>query len=165
MLILDKLRLQLKANSNDAILEKLEDLQLQQKDTIKELGKLKESLAAYKAVDYLKNSIILDNGVRLLVLSLNNMDNKELTDLMNKLKDKIASGVVVIGCDNSSQASLIVGVTADLIDKYQANIIVNKIASLIDGKGGGKVDLAIAGGKNISNLATALSTVPSLLLD
>jgi alanyl-tRNA synthetase len=157
MAILDKLRDTLKAQSNDIILDKVLLLQEDNKKNNKQIDELTSKLALSNASVMLDKVETLANGVKLLVVEISNTDNKTLLELVDKLKDKLISGIVVIGCNNQNIANLVVGVTKDLIATYKAGTIVSYLANIIDGKGGGRADLAQAGGSNIGKLSQALA--------
>lgn len=163
MAILDRLRDLLKAQSNDIILEKVGLLQEDNRRLNRESGELKSRLAQSSVGKMLDRVELLANGDRLLVLELNDTDNKSTLELMDKLKDKLVSGIIVIGCNNQDRANLIVGITHDLTARYKASIIVNHLAAIIDGKGGGRSDLAQAGGSNVARLGDALRAAKAFL--
>ncbi len=157
MAILDDLRQTLKAQTNDIIQDKVNVLQHENKQLMKDISQLQAKLASYQADSYLSQVITLNNGIKLLVLELNNIESKALVELTDKLKNKIVSGIIVIGCVNTNRVNLIVGVTNDLIAKYKAGNIVNYLAGIVGGKGGGRPDLAQAGGNDVSKLKDALN--------
>jgi alanyl-tRNA synthetase len=163
MAILDQLRGMLKAQSNDIVVNKVVSLQEENKRSGKEIGELKSKLAASSANKMLDKVETLNNGDKLLVLKLENTDNKAMLELVDKLKDKIISGIVAIACVNDGQISLVVAVTKDLTSKYSAGKIVSELAAKIDGKGGGRPDLARGGGTNIAKLDDALTTIKPFL--
>ncbi|MCC2625414.1 MAG: alanine--tRNA ligase [Burkholderiales bacterium] len=163
MAILDQLRGLLKAQSNDIVINKVTVLQEENKRAGKEIGELKSKLATSSANKMLDNIETLNNGDKLLVLKLENTDSKAMLELVDKLKDKIISGIVVIACVNDGQISLVVAVTKDLTIKYNAGKVVGYLASLIDGKGGGRADLARGGGTNIAKLGEALKSIKPFL--
>ena len=78
---------------------------------------------------------------------------------MDQLKNKIGAGIVVLGASADGKVALIAGVTADLTSKIKAGELVNFVAQQVGGKGGGKPDMAMAGGTDASKLAGALSSV------
>lgn len=157
MLILDKLRGELKAQSNDVIELKVTDLLNENKQLAKQIGVYKTQLIAAQADLQLKKVETLINGVKLLVLELANMTNAELTEMVDMLKDKIVSGIIIVGCNNGEKISLVVGVTKDLVQAYNAGKIVGQLAGLIGGKGGGRPELAIGGGVDGHKLSATLT--------
>ncbi|MFN8770046.1 MAG: alanine--tRNA ligase [Neisseriaceae bacterium] len=165
MAILDSLRENLKAQSNDIILEKISNLQNENRLFNKEISELKTVIATYQADQLLNKTVTLENGVNSLVLEMQNTDNKILLEIMDKLKNKLGSGIITIGCKNDQRVTLMVGVTSDLVSKYKAGNIVSSIATIVGGKGGGRPDLAQAGGSNIAKLPEALNAVNSVILN
>jgi alanyl-tRNA synthetase len=99
------------------------------------------------------------NGVKMVTCELNNIDGKSLRTTVDQLKDKLGSAVIVLGAVNEGKVSLIVGVTKDQIAKIKAGDLVNMLAQQVGGKGGGRPDLAEAGGNQPENLANALASV------
>jgi alanyl-tRNA synthetase len=106
-------------------------------------------------------------GVKVLAHRVDNLERAQLRTLVDQLRDKIGSGVVVLGSANNGNVSLIVGVTKDLTSKVQAGKVIAPVAQKVGGKGGGRPDLAEAGGKDAAALDSALdgayAVVESLL--
>ena len=80
---------------------------------------------------------------------------------MDKLKDKLKSAVIVLATVNGDKVSIVAGVTKDLISQIKAGDLVNHVANQVGGKGGGKPDMAMAGGTDVNQLPTALNSVES----
>jgi alanyl-tRNA synthetase len=95
-------------------------------------------------------------GVKVLAHRVDNLERAQMRTLVDQLRDKIGSGVVVVGSASNGNVSLIVGVTKDLTARVQAGKVVGKVAEKVGGKGGGRPDLAEAGGKDASALDAAL---------
>jgi alanyl-tRNA synthetase len=95
-------------------------------------------------------------GVKVLAHRVDNLERAQMRTLVDQLRDKIQSGVVIVGSASNGNVSLIVGVTKDLTSRVQAGKVVGKVAEKVDGKGGGRPDLAEAGGKDASALDAAL---------
>jgi alanyl-tRNA synthetase len=95
-------------------------------------------------------------GVKVLAHRVDNLERAQLRTLVDQLRDKIGSGVVILGSASNGNVALIVGVTKDLTSRVQAGKIVGKVAEKVGGKGGGRPDLAEAGGKDASALDGAL---------
>ena len=95
-------------------------------------------------------------GVKVLAHRVDNLEKAQLRTLVDQLRDKLGSGVVVLGSASNGNVALIVGVTKDLTQKVQAGKIVGKVAEKVGGKGGGRPDLAEAGGKDTAALDSAL---------
>lgn len=163
MAILDAARDQLKAQSNDILLEKINAVLADNKAQAKEIADLKAKLAAYQAEELLDQATTLANGAKLLILRMDNSENKAMVELTEKIKDKLGSGIVVIGAANGERVNLVVGVTKDLTSQYKAGDLVGKLSAIVGGKGGGRPDLAQAGGSDIAKLGEALSAAKTLI--
>ncbi|MFZ0535311.1 MAG: alanine--tRNA ligase [Candidatus Sulfotelmatobacter sp.] len=96
------------------------------------------------------------NGIRVLAHRVDNLERAQLRTLVDQLRDKIGSGVVVLGSASNGNVSLIVGVTKDLTSRVQAGKVIGPVAQKVGGKGGGRPDLAEAGGKDAAALDAAL---------
>jgi len=96
-------------------------------------------------------------GVKVLAHRADNLERGQLRMLADQLRDKLVSGVVVLGSASDGSVSLIVGVTKDLISRVQAGKVIGPIAQKVGGKGGGRPDLAEAGGKDPAALDGALN--------
>src|SRR5208283_4053619 len=99
------------------------------------------------------------HGVKVLAHRVDNLERAQMRTLVDQLRDKLGSGVVVLGSANDGNVSLIVGVTKDLTSRIQAGKVIGKVAEKVGGKGGGRPDLAEAGGKDPGALDAALSDV------
>src|SRR5581483_8713817 len=95
-------------------------------------------------------------GVKVLAHRVDNLERPQLRTLVDQLRDKIGSGVVVLGSASDGNVALIVGVTKDLTSRLQAGKVIGPVAQKVGGKGGGRPDLAEAGGKDASALDSAL---------
>ena len=99
------------------------------------------------------------HGVKVLAASLAGADATTLREVMDKMKDKLKSAAIVLAAVNDGKVSLIAGVTADLTAKVKAGELVNFVALQVGGKGGGRPDMAQAGGTDPSGLPAALAAV------
>jgi alanyl-tRNA synthetase len=99
------------------------------------------------------------NGAKVLAANLEGADLATLRDTMDKLKDKLKSAAIVLASVVDGKVTLIAGVTADLTGKVKAGDLVNMVAQQVGGKGGGRPDMAQAGGTQPENLAAALASV------
>ncbi|HYC45092.1 MAG TPA: alanine--tRNA ligase [Burkholderiales bacterium] len=124
----------------------------------KELSRLKSKLASSKG-DELADQAFEVKGVKVVAASLEGADAKGLREAVDKLKDKLKSAAVVLAASNDGKVSLIAGVTADLTGKLKAGELVNHVAQQVGGKGGGRADMAQAGGTDASKLPQALASV------
>jgi len=124
----------------------------------KELARLKSKLAASQGDD-LAGQAIEVKGTRVLAATLEGADAKTLRETMDKLKDKLQSAAIVLGAVADGRVALIAGVTADLTGKVKAGELVNAVAQQVGGKGGGRPDMAQAGGTEPDKLPAALAAV------
>ena len=102
-------------------------------------------------------------GVKVLAHRVDNLERPQMRTLVDQLRDKLGSGVVVLGSATNGNVSLIVGVTKDLTDRVQAGKVIGPVAQKVGGKGGGRPDLAEAGGKDPGALDSALSEAYSVV--
>ena len=124
----------------------------------KEVAALKGKLASAQG-DELLTQAQDHKGVKLLVARLDGADARTLRDTMDKLKDKLKTAVVVLGVVEGAKVQIAVGVTPDTTDRVKAGELVNFVAAQLGGKGGGKPDLAMAGGTEPAKLPQALASV------
>jgi alanyl-tRNA synthetase len=120
----------------------------------RELDQVKMKAASASTADAAPVEV---KGVKVLAQRVDGVDKGQMRELVDQLRGKLGSGVVVLGAANDGKVSLIVGVTKDLTGKVQAGKIVGTLAGLVGGKGGGRPDLAEAGGSDVSGLAGALA--------
>ncbi|RLB06244.1 MAG: alanine--tRNA ligase, partial [Deltaproteobacteria bacterium] len=127
----------------------------QQKKLEKELEALKASLSSKKTFDLMDNVREI-KGLKVLVTEVDADSPKILREMMDKLKQKIKSGVVILGAKGDGKVMLIAGVTDDLVAKISANDLIKKMAAIVGGGGGGRPDMAQAGGSKPEKLSEAL---------
>jgi alanyl-tRNA synthetase len=125
----------------------------------KEIVALKSKLASAQG-DELLNQAVDINGVKVLAALLEGADSKTLRETLDKLKDKLKSAAIVLASVADGKVSLIAGVTADATAKVKAGDLVNFVAQQVGGKGGGRPDMAMAGGTQPEHLSVALASVP-----
>ncbi len=130
----------------------------QVKSLEKELARLKSKLASSQGDDLADQARDV-KGVKVLAANLDGADAKALRETMDKLKDKLKSAAIVLSAVSDGKVSLIAGVTADLTGKIKAGELVNHVATQVGGKGGGRPDMAQAGGTDPTNLSKALESV------
>lgn len=130
----------------------------QMKTLERELNSLKGKLASNQG-DELVSQAIDVKGIKVLAARLENADVATLRTTMDKLKDKLKTAAIVLAAVNDGKVSLIAGVTADSVGKVKAGDLVNFVAQQVGGKGGGKPDMAMAGGTNATALPQALQGV------
>ena len=103
------------------------------------------------------------NGITVLATRVEGLDDKGLRDMADRLRERIKSGVVVLGTAQGERAILLAAVTKDLTDRFHAGNIIKQLAPLVGGGGGGRPDFAQAGGKDPTRLDEALSAAYELL--
>jgi alanyl-tRNA synthetase len=130
----------------------------QARELEKELHAIKGRLASAQGDELLAQAVNL-NGVALLSARLEGADAKALRETMDKLKDKLKPAVIVLGSAQGDKVQLAAGVTPDLIGRVKAGELVNMVAQQVGGKGGGKPDMAMAGGADAAGLGAALASV------
>ncbi|MBM3368274.1 MAG: alanine--tRNA ligase, partial [Betaproteobacteria bacterium] len=124
----------------------------------KELAKLRSKLAMGQGTDLASQAVEV-KGARVLSATLEGADVKTLRETLDKLKERLKSAVIVLGAVTEGKATLIAGVTADLTGKLKAGELVNYVAQQVGGKGGGRPDMAQAGGTEPAKLPGALESV------
>jgi len=124
----------------------------------KELQQLKGKLASSQGTDLVSQAVEVD-GIKVLAARLDGADNKVLRDTLDQLKNKLGSAAVVLGTVNGDKVSLVAGVTKDSTARIRAGDLVNAVASRVGGKGGGRPDMAQAGGTRPEHLDAALQSV------
>ena len=144
---------------NHNLADKLRALIDQNKKLEKTIADLNRKLATGGVGPDIAESAIDLGGVKLVVSQLDGADPKSLPDVLDQLKNKIGSGIIVLGTVSEGKVGLIVGVTKDLTDRFHAGDLVNHIASQVGGKGGGRPDMARAGGSDPDSLPAALASV------
>ena len=130
----------------------------QMKSLEKEMAALKGKLASSQG-DELMTQAVEVKGVKVLSALLPGADAKTLRDTMDKLKDKLKTAVIVLAAVDGDKVQLAAGVTSDTTGKVKAGELVNFVAQQVGGKGGGKPDMAMAGGTDATNLNAALKSV------
>ncbi|MCT8569362.1 alanine--tRNA ligase [Glaesserella parasuis] len=139
-----------------SLVEKIQQLQEKSKKVEKELQQLKDKLAAQAGGELAKQAKQI-NGVNVVVQRLENVDAKALRTMVDDLKNQLGSAVIVFATKTDEKVNLIVGVTKDLTDKVNAGELVGLMAQEVGGKGGGRADMAMAGGSQPENITQALN--------
>jgi alanyl-tRNA synthetase len=148
----------------DEELKKLQKLIEKNKELEKQVASLKEKMVSGKANgSSLEDDVQKIGDVSLLVKKLEGVDAKTLRTFIDNAKNQLKSVVVVAGATDNGKVLLAAGVTKDLEDRYHAGNILKKVAEVVGGKGGGRPDMAQAGGSKPEKLDEALGMVPSLL--
>ncbi|WP_040641274.1 alanine--tRNA ligase [Pseudoalteromonas spongiae] len=140
------------------VLDKVSALVERAKGLEKEIAQLNDKLASAAGASLL-DAVVDVNGVKLLVANVEGTESKALRGMVDDLKNKLGSGIIALGVANGDKVSLIAGVTKDLTGQFKAGELVNHMASQVGGKGGGRPDMAQAGGSQPENLSSALESV------
>lgn len=153
-------------SDQSGIVDKIQQLQDKTKKVEKELQQLKEKLASQAGGELAKSATEL-NGAKVLVQEVSGVDSKALRTMVDDLKNQLGTAVIAFAAEAEGKVNLIVGVTPNLTNKLNAGELVGLMAKEVGGKGGGRADMAMAGGQqpeNISKaLAVALATIEAKL--
>ena len=147
-----------------SVSSKVEQIITRSKALEKEIAALKQALAAQAGSDLVSKAIDI-NGVKVLIADLDGVETKALRGMVDELKNKMQSGIIMLATANGDKVGLIAGVTKDLIGKVKAGELVNMVAQQVGGKGGGRPDMAQAGGSQPENITTALASVQPWLIE
>jgi alanyl-tRNA synthetase len=147
----------LKSGRDDAD-EKVSQLLEKTRRLEKELQQIKGKLASSQGSDLAAQAVDID-GIKVLAARLDGADAQTLRDTLDQLKNKLGSAAVVLGAVSGDKVSIVAGVTRDQTDRLKAGELVNAVASQVGGKGGGRPDMAQAGGNQPENLDAALKSV------
>jgi alanyl-tRNA synthetase len=147
-------------SSVDKASDKVQQLVEKNKQLEKELGRLKSKLASSAGGELSAQAVDVD-GIKVLAVKLDDVDPKSLRDMVDQLKNKLGSAVIVLATVQGDKVSLIAGVSKDQTSRLKAGDLVNSVATKVGGKGGGRPDMAQAGGNNPSALNEALKQVPA----
>ena len=145
--------------SRENALEKVNQLQDKNKSLEKELEILKSQLAKAASGDLLSQAVDVD-GVNVLAANVEGSDAKTLRELLDQLKNKLGNAAIVLSTVDGDKITLIAGVSKDQTKRIKAGDLVNSVAQQVGGKGGGRPDMAQAGGNNPAALGAALQAVP-----
>jgi alanyl-tRNA synthetase len=146
----------------DAVLATVEKLSETSKQLEKELEAQKRK-GALGQLDDLTSQVQMVKGVKVIAAEVSNVDREGLRQLVDSLRQKLGSGIVALGMPEDGKVALIAGVTKDLTAKVHAGKLIQQLAKQVGGSGGGRPDLAEAGGKDTAALKSALQSIPSLL--
>jgi len=150
--------------SPELVVDRVGQLSAANKQLEKELAQLKARLASLAGTDLASQAEEI-NGVKILAAVVEGVDAKALRDTTDQLKNKLGSAVVVLGTVNDDKVSLVAGVTKDLTDRIKAGDVVNEVARKVGGKGGGRPDMAMAGGNSPGALPDAISSIKQYVTD
>ncbi len=153
----------LKTDSAHAV-DKIQQLQTKARQLEREIDKLNARIASGSGSS-LEDDIQTIGEYKLLVTRIDDIEPKALRETVDKLKDKIQSGIVLMATVRGEKISLIAGVTKNLTSELNASTVVNHLATQVGGKGGGRPDMAQAGGDDIAALDGALNDTKIWLID
>ncbi|NOR69416.1 MAG: alanine--tRNA ligase [Methylomarinum sp.] len=139
--------------------DKVQQLIEKNKQLEKELDRLKSKLASSAGGELSAQAVEVD-GIKVLAVKLDDVDPKSLRDMVDQLKNKLGSSAIVLATVKDGKVSLIAGVSKDQVKRLKAGDLVNSVATKVGGKGGGRPDMAQAGGTDPSGLDEALKQVP-----
>ncbi len=143
---------------------KVEQLINRAKQQEKEISQLKRELTAQAGLDLVSKATDI-KGVKVLIADLDGVETKALRGMVDELKNKMQTGIIMLATANGNKVGLIAGVTKDLIGQVKAGELVNMVAQQVGGKGGGRPDMAQAGGSQPENITNALASVTPWLAD
>ncbi len=147
-------------SSPEKVSDKVQQLLEKNRTLEKELERLKAKLAS-SAGGELSNQAVDIDGIKVLAVKLDDVDPKAMRDMVDQLKNKLGSAAIVLATVNDNKVSLIAGVSKDQVSRLKAGDLVNSVATQVGGKGGGRPDMAQAGGTDPSGLDVALKQVPA----
>jgi len=159
--VLGQLEHLLKAGEDDAA-AKVEKLFAEKRELEKRIAELQSKLAGGASKDVMADARVID-GVTVLATRVDGIDSKGLRQMADQLRDRIGSGVVVLGGADGERAVLLAAVTKDLVGRFRAGDIIKALAPIVGGGGGGRPDFAQAGGKDPSKLDAAIAAAYDLL--
>ena len=145
-----------------SVADKVQQLQHKFRELERKNEQLQQKLAQQAGGGLIAQAVDI-NGVKAIIAELDQADPKSLRGLVDDLKNQMGSGIVLLGTANGDKVSLIAGVTTDLTSKVKAGDIVNQAANVVGGKGGGRPDMAQAGGSLPEQLNEALATATTWL--
>ncbi|ALU45014.1 alanine--tRNA ligase [Pseudoalteromonas rubra] len=149
---------------NSSALDKVAALIEKAKGLEKQVSQLNDKLASAAGASLLESATDI-NGIKVLIANVAGTESKALRGMVDDLKNKMGSGVIALGVANGDKVSLIAGVTKDLVGRVKAGELVNHMAAQVGGKGGGRPDMAQAGGSEPQNLDAALASVSAWLAE
>ena len=158
-----RIQASLKAGDPSELLERIEKLQQQVKAGAKEINELKGQLAAGGGAGASEDAIVEVAGVKLLAKRVPAADPQVLREAADTLRERLGSGVVVLAGEDEGKARILVAVTKDLTRRVHAGKLVGTLASHVEGKGGGRPDMAQAGGPKVAGIDAAVAAASGAL--
>jgi alanyl-tRNA synthetase len=151
---------QLVKGNRESSLDKVKQLQEKNKNLERELDQLKGQIAKAAGGDLISQAIEVE-GINVLAAHVDGSDSKTLREMVDQLKNKLGSAAVVLSTEQSGKVILVAGVSKEQTRQIKAGELVNAVAQQVGGKGGGRPDMAQAGGDNPDALEAALKSVPA----
>ena len=142
----------------DELVDKVQALAASNRSLEKQTERLKAKLAA-SAGDDLSSQAVEINGIKLLIAKVDGFNPKSLRDTVDQLKNKLGSSIILLASTADGKVSLVAGVSKDLTDRVKAGELANMVAEQVGGKGGGRPDMAMAGGTDVNAVPAALDSV------
>jgi len=150
-----------KGNENE-VAEKVERLLAQQRDLERQLQQLRGQLAGSQSQDLISQAFTGREGFKVVTAEVDGVDAKRLLEMADALRERLGSGVVVLASGAGDRVSLLAAVTKDLAQRVHAGKLIGQLAPIVGGRGGGRPELAQAGGKDPSKIAEALKAARAL---
>jgi alanyl-tRNA synthetase len=147
-------------SDRDGVVEKVGQMVSHSRELERDLERLKSRLAASHGEDLVAQAIDID-GLKVLAARLDGVDTKGLRATVDQLKNKLGSAAVVLATVDGDKVTLVAGVTADYTDRIEAGPLANFVAQQVGGRGGGRPDMAQAGGNDPTRLEQAIKAVPN----
>ena len=142
--------------SSDKLIDKLEQLTTQVKEQQKQLASLQAKMATASTADLITNAEEINN-IKFIAHKIDSADGKTMMTIADSLKSRLNDGVFLLAAIDDGKVSLVAGVSKTLTDRFKAGDLIKAIAPLVDGKGGGRADMARGGGPNVSGVEKAIS--------
>ena len=160
---LERMAAAARANPDNAP-DRVEQMAERLREQDKEIERLKQKLASGAGGDLAARAEDI-NGVKVLATQVEGADGKTLRTTLDKLKDKLGSSVILLAAADDDKVALVAGVTKDLTEQFNAGDLVRHVAEQVDGKGGGRPDMAQGGGSNPAALPDALASVSTWIAE
>ena len=145
--------------NNDNVADKVAGLRSENRELEKEIARLKQKLATGAGTDLTAEAVEVA-GIKVLAANVEGADAKSLRDVLDQVKNKLGSGVILLSAVTDDKVALTAGVTKDLTDKVKAGDLMREFAARLGGKGGGRPDMAQGGGSDVAALPEVLKAVP-----
>jgi alanyl-tRNA synthetase len=150
--------------SADQVHDRVDRLLKESRQRERDLESLRARLLTSRSVDLLQGVKEI-NGIKVLIRQVSAQSPKELRDYGDRIKDKLQSGVLLLGADKDGKAMLLCMVTEDLVDRFKAGHIIGRLSEIVGGKGGGRPDMAQGGGSQPEKLAAAFDAFQEMMAE